>query len=82
MYSNWNSGKGYGGVWGLAKDGHVIYGPYNSNGELWGCSDVDACNGFLLLDGSYGYASTTWFPYAVGCFGPAPKIRSSINFSC
>jgi len=62
----------YGGVVGLAKDGHVIYGPYNDDGELWACEETDMCNGFLLADGSYGYASTGYFPYTVGCWGPAP----------
>ena len=40
----------YGGMIGLAKDGHVIYGPYNKDGELWGCTDTDYCNGFFLGD--------------------------------
>jgi hypothetical protein len=62
----------FGGVYGLARDGHVVFGPYNSDGELWSCDDVDQCNGFFLDDGSYGYASTTFFPYTVGCWGPAP----------
>ena len=30
---------------GIALDGHVIFGPYNSNGELWRCDDHDVCNG-------------------------------------
>ena len=48
-------------------DGHVIYGPYNIAGELWDWDDVDVCNGFFHTDGSYNYASTTFFPYTVGC---------------
>ena len=35
---------------GLAKDGHIIVGPYNSDGELWSCSDHDICNGVFLDD--------------------------------
>jgi hypothetical protein len=71
-YTNkWTDTANYGGVVGLAKDGHVIYGPYNDYGELWSCDDVDYCNGFFLDDTSYGYASTTFFPYTVGCWGPA-----------
>lgn len=58
MSSTWSQTANYGGVYGIAKDGHVIYGPYNSNGELWSCEDLDACNGFFLIDGSYGYATT------------------------
>jgi hypothetical protein len=55
----------------LAKDGHMIVGPYNEKGELWTCDDVDMCNGVFLSNGSYVYASTTFFPYVLGCFGPA-----------
>ena len=60
----------------------MIYGPYNTKGELWSCIDVDACNGFWLADGSYGYASTTKFPYTVGCFGPAPNLTYGVATSC
>ena len=71
MLDTWSVDDGdYGSFYGLAKDGHVIYGPYNGDGELWTCDDVDMCNGFTLEDGSYGYASTTFFPYVVGCWGP------------
>ena len=58
---------------GIAKDGHLIYGPTLSK-----AGGVDACNG-IIFDGnkgdgvlrSYGYVATTTFPYLVGCFGPA-----------
>ena len=45
---------------GLAKDGHAIYGPYNSDNELWDCDDHDICNGryFEEMDGSYAYVMT------------------------
>lgn len=76
MYGSWTVGDGtYGGFYGLAKDGHVIYGPFNAEGELWGCDDVDLCNGFWLADGAYAYASTVTFPYMVGCWGPAPSTH-------
>jgi hypothetical protein len=65
----------YGTFYGLAKDGHVIYGPYNADGDLWSCEDVDMCNGFTLTDGSYGYASTTFFPYIVGYWGPGYAVH-------
>ena len=79
---SWDVDDGtYGGVYGLAKDGHVIYGPFNADGELWGCDDVDACNGFWLDDGSYGYASTSTFPYLVGCWGPGPALTYSVTCS-
>lgn len=72
MRQNWSASDAtYGGVYGLAKDGHVIYGPFNAAGETWGCDDVDMCNGFFLSSGDYAYASTIKFPYMVGCWGPA-----------
>ena len=43
---------------GLARDGHVIKGPYNENGELWTCDEIDICNGTFLSDGSYAYVAT------------------------
>ena len=57
---------------GLAKDGHIIVGPYNSDGELWSCDEHDLCNGVFLDDNSYAYAMTYTFPYVIGCWGPAP----------
>ena len=58
---------------GLALDGHIIVGPYNSQGELWTCDDHDVCNGVYLSDNSYAYAMTYTFPYVVGCWGPGPQ---------
>ena len=43
---------------GLARDGHVIKGPYNEDGELWSCDQIDICNGTFLSDGSYAYVAT------------------------
>lgn len=71
LTSEWTDTSDYGGVYGIAKDGHLIFGPYNYYGELWSCDDVDICNGFFLKDSSYGYATTSFFPYTVGCWGPA-----------
>lgn len=79
--SGWVNTTPYGGVFGIARDGHVIYGPYNKAGELWACGDLDICNGFFLDDGSYGYAATTTFPYAVGCWGPGPKLTYAASCS-
>jgi len=57
-------------VIGIAKDGHVIYGPYLSNGNLI-TSGIDICNGmFYDTVGNYAYFATTKFPYITGCFGP------------
>jgi len=52
----------------------MIFGPYNSTGNLWQPCDVDACNG-VLLSGSYVYLATMFHPYTVGCWGPSkPKL--------
>ena len=57
-------------VIGIAKDGHVIYGPYLSNGNLV-TSGIDICNGmFYDSAGNYAYFATTKYPYITGCFGP------------
>lgn len=79
MYNGWSASDGkYGTFYGIALDGHVIYGPYNADNELWGCDDLDVCNGHYLTDGSYGYASTTFYPYLVGCWGAGPTTREHI----
>lgn len=51
-------------------DGHVIWGPYKHNGAYFLGSDVDSCNGGLFDGVNYGYATTEFFPYFVGCWGP------------
>ena len=57
-------------VIGIAKDGHVIYGPYTSSGSQVK-SGFDICNGmFYDSIGNYGYFATTTYPYITGCFGP------------
>lgn len=57
-------------VIGIAKDGHVIYGPYLSDGSLV-TSGFDICNGMFYDDaGNYAYFVTTKYPYITGCFGP------------
>ncbi|CAN0109815.1 unnamed protein product, partial [Ectocarpus fasciculatus] len=50
---------------GLGMDGNPIYSPYNDRGLLQ--AGLDNCNG-KVLNGSYAYYSTPWFPYTVGCF--------------
>jgi len=55
---------------GLAKDGHIIYGPYTTDGVIWAACDVDICNGFYYDTEYYGYAATSFHPYFVGCWGP------------
>ncbi len=57
-------------VIGVAKDGHVIYGPYlSSNTRV--TSGFDVCNGmFYDSNGNYAYFATSTYPYLVGCFGP------------
>jgi len=65
----------YGEILGISRDGHMVYGPYNSDGELWTCADHDICNG-AFIDGNYVYLSTTTFPYILGCFGPAEGVQT------
>lgn len=71
MTLGWPSKANYGGMIGIARDGHVIVGPYNANGELWICDEHDFCNGTFITGGSYAYVLTSTFPYVVGCWGPA-----------
>jgi hypothetical protein len=33
---------------GLAKDGHIIWGPYRDDGQAWAACDVDVCNGNII----------------------------------
>ncbi|CAF0898891.1 unnamed protein product [Adineta steineri] len=57
-------------VIGIAKDGHVIYGPYLSSGTRV-TTGFDVCNGmFYDSIGNYAYFATSTYPYLVGCFGP------------
>lgn len=57
-------------VIGIAKDGHIIYGPYTSAGVQVE-SGFDICNGmFHDSIGNYGYFATSTYPYITGCFGP------------
>ncbi len=71
---------------GMAKDGHIIVGPYKAPGILWQPCDVDACNGAFFEDkdggegGIYMYAMTMFHPYTIGCWGPANRPR--ITASC
>ena len=70
-------------VVGIAKDGHVVYGPYwpGSQAEITGCH-IDVCNGFFYANPDktsaqkylYGYAATSYHPYGPPCFGPANYI--------
>ena len=61
---------------GLAKDGHIIYGPYRIDGSLWEPCDVDVCNG-RFINGYYSYVMTTFHPYTVGCWGPGNNPQDS-----
>lgn len=60
-------------VAGIAKDGRIIYGAYQSSGLI---VNLDICNGaWLDVDGdsaaeTYAYVQTETFPYFAGCFGP------------
>jgi hypothetical protein len=67
---------------GIARDGHKIYGPYDSTGATWDACDVDMCNG-LYINGEYAYVMTTFFPYSVGCFavGNQPVLSASCSIN-
>ncbi|CAF1075328.1 unnamed protein product [Rotaria sordida] len=66
---------------GIAKDGHVIYGPYDSTGTEV-TSGYDICNGmFYNSAGEYAYFTTRKFPYITGCFGPGNYPSFSVNCS-
>jgi len=67
-------------VLGLARDGHIILGPYNSDGHAWSCDDHDICNG-AVVDGQYVYVSTETFPYVVGCWGPGAQQTNNVSCS-
>ena len=55
---------------GIAKDGHLIVGPWNENAKYFQPCDLDACNGFIK-DNKYYYVASVFHPYTVGCWGPA-----------
>jgi hypothetical protein len=61
---------------GISKDGHIIYGPYKSDGTLVAYCDVDVCNG-AWINGYYGYYATYFHPYFLGCFGPGSNSTLS-----
>ena len=65
---------------GVARDGHLIYGPYQKNGMLWQPCDVDVCNG-RIINGQYAYVMTTFHPYTIGCWGPGQQ-HSQFEPSC
>lgn len=60
---------------GIAKDGYMIIGPYDEDGELFSPSDLDICNGIVIGD-VYYYVTSKMFPYTVGCWGPGPSVTS------
>lgn len=57
----------------LAKDGRIVWGPYNAYGQTYSACNVDVCNG-LWLDGYYSYVATPFHPYNPGCFGPGSTV--------
>ena len=65
---------------GIAKDGHLIFGPFNAKGKLWQPCDVDVCNG-RMMGIYYGYVSTMFHPYFVGCWGPG-NYPINMEVSC
>ena len=59
---------------GIAIDGHIIWGPFKGDGTYFVGKDVDICNGGYFDSGKqhYGYTTTEFWPYFVGCWGPGP----------
>ena len=66
----------------MARDGHLVYGPYNESGELWSCAEYDVCNGAFLEDGSYAYITKSEAPFSLNCWGSAEKDSSCPDFKC
>jgi hypothetical protein len=58
-------------VLGVAKDGHMLLGPYDDNGLHFDCRTYDQCGGTYSSDGSYVYIFSERYPYSMNCFGPA-----------
>ena len=42
-----------GGILGIAKDGHLLVGPWNDEGGQWQCDQHDICNGRFDSEGNY-----------------------------
>ena len=51
LHKGFEDGADHGGLIGLARDGHLVYGPYTENGELWSQDQLDICGGTYLSDG-------------------------------
>ena len=58
---------------GLARDGHLLYGPQGFDGV-----SVDECNGYTQ-DGNYVYASRSEAPYTITCWG-APASGCGVEW--
>jgi len=61
-------------VLGIAKDGHLILGPYDADGSQFDCTTFDQCGGTYSDDGSYVYIFNNVYPYVNDCFGPAEDL--------
>lgn len=46
---------------------------YRASGKA---GQLDACNGRVEPDGTYGYHATSTFPYVIGCFSGTPTTQS------
>ena len=56
---------------GWALDGHPIFGPYDTTGELAKASDLDKCHG-KTEGGAYRYYMSTEAPFMPTCFSGKP----------
>ena len=70
-------------VVGIARDGHLIMGPYDSTGSVFDCASLDQCGGKYLTDTakSYVYVFSNTFPYTMNCFGPSSTLKYKASCS-
>jgi hypothetical protein len=61
-------------VVGIAKDGHLLLGPYDYTGSQFDCTSFDQCGGTYSNDGSYVYIFNNVYPYINNCFGPGEDL--------
>lgn len=61
-------------VLGIARDGHLLLGPYNYKGSQFDCTDFDQCAGTYSNDGSYVYIFNNVYPYVNNGWGPCGDL--------
>lgn len=56
---------------GLARNGRLVYGPYDESGAAVTVESRDECNSVPMADGSNAYVQSTTAPYTIGCWPPS-----------